>query len=307
MKLSKALEGFSISLAADGYSQNTIQVYKWGLGIVEDYLTNPNVKEITSKDLIKFMAWVQSEYIPDRKNKDKSPLSPASIENIWIAIRSFFNWAENELKLQRPDLSINRPKYSPPITKPLTKKEIQLLPKATRDSAKRLKNRDRAILLVLLDTGIRVSELARLRIRDVDLETGSVEVIPYGSRNKTKPRMVFIGKATRKLLWLYLSEREETSPTDPVFLSIDNRPMNRNSIRIAVKRLAKSAGLDDIYPHKFRHTFAVQFLRNGGNIYTLQRLLGHSSLEMVKRYLKLSETDTEQAHRQASPVDRWRL
>ena len=307
MKLSTALDGFFLSMAADGYSRNTIDVYQWGLGILCNYLDDPIVEKISPNNMIQFMAWVQTEYIPDRKNKDRSPLSPASIENIWIAIRAFFNWAECELEINRPDKAIKRPKYSTPITHPLTQEEIQLLLKATEDNHKRLKKRDRAILLLMLDTGLRVSEVARLRIRDVDIEDGSIEVLPYGTGKKTKPRIVFMGKATRKAIWLYLSDREDNRPGDPVFLSIDNRPMNRNSIRITFKRLANKAGLNNIYPHKFRHTFAVQFLRNGGNIYTLQRLLGHSTLEMVKRYLQISELDTEEAHRQASPVDRWRL
>ncbi len=74
-----------------------------------------------------------------------------------------------------------------------------------------------------------------------------------------------------------------------------------------LQRLGKRAGIDHVHPHRFRHTFAIQYLRNGGDPYTLQMMLGHSTLEMVKTYLKLVQTDLDPSHQRASPVDNWRL
>ena len=82
-------------------------------------------------------------------------------------------------------------------------------------------------------------------------------------------------------------------------------PMSVSWLRKRLVHLGQAAGVPDCKPHRFRYTFAIQYLRNGGDVFTLQSLLGHSSLTMVRYYLHLAQADVEQAHRRASPVDRW--
>ena len=321
MLLSKAVEGFLISRSAEGYSQETLKIYRWALSTMADYLGNPEMKAVTSADLQAFYAYLQKEYVPRRTNGDKSPLKPRSIENAWTAIRSFYNWSSSELGLKkRPDLGLKRPRYQPAEITPFSAEEIKALLKAcerTRESVTKSRrafsmrrstaNRDVAIIMLLLDTGLRVSECARLRLKDVNFETGEVFVAPYGTGRKTKSRHVYLGKATNKMVWRYVAERQEDDPDATLFVSRDNRPMDRNSIRLVLSEAGERAKVRRVHPHRFRHTFAVQYLRNGGDVFTLQRLLGHSSLEMVQHYLTLADTDTKSAHRKASPVDRWYL
>jgi integrase/recombinase XerD len=83
--------------------------------------------------------------------------------------------------------------------------------------------------------------------------------------------------------------------------------MTPYGLRLLIKGLAEKAGVDKAFPHKFRHTFAITYLRSGGDIFTLHALLGHSTLDMVRHYAKIADLDVEKAHRKASPADNWRL
>lgn len=146
--------------------------------------------------------------------------------------------------------------------------------------------------------------------RGCGFEAGRVEVRQGvgGGAKGGKGRVVFLGKTTRRTVWRYLAEREEgEDPDAPLFLSLANRPMNKDSLRLVVKALAKKAGVKKCYPHRFRHTFAITYLRSGGDVFTLQMLLGHSTLDMVKRYARLAESGLARVHRMASPADNWRL
>ena len=169
--------------------------------------------------------------------------------------------------------------------------------------------RDKAIILTLLDTGLRASELCALRVDDVDLKSGKVIVRHnVGGSKGGKGRTVFLGKNCRRVVWRYLAEREDgDQPEAPLFLNIYNRPMNPGSLRHLIKGLGEKAEVKNCHPHRFRHTFAITYLRSGGDIFTLQSLLGHSSLDMVRHYARVAEVDIEHAHRKASPVDNWRL
>jgi integrase/recombinase XerD len=246
------------------------------------------------------------------------PRSTATHHTYWKAIRSFFKWSEQELGTQRPDLALSMPRHQNKEVVPMTEEEIKKLLKACERAEVKTQNRqpytihrstelrDKAIVLTLLDTGLRVGELCRLTVQDINLENGEVHVKPHHVR-KTRPRTVFIGKNTRKVLWRYFTEREDLRFTDPAFAGILQVSVTPHSVLSMVSRLGKRAGVPGVHPHRFRHTFAVQYLRNGGDVFTLQRLLGHNSMEMVRRYLNLAKADDANAHRKASPVDNWRL
>ena len=160
----------------------------------------------------------------------------------------------------------------------------------------------------MLDTGLRVNELINLMMDNVWLEEGLIKVLGKGN----KERLVPIGKQIRKLLWRYIT-RYRPEPARPnlnnLFLNRDGRPLTKNRVDSLMKRYGKMAGLTGIRcsPHTLRHTFAINYLRNEGDVFSLQKILGHSSLEMTRRYCELANVDVKKVHATASPVDNLKL
>jgi len=320
MRLSEAIEGYKITKIADGYSINTMNGYQTHFNQMISYFGDVDISKITNEQLRNFMVWLRREYQPQRFSNDNSPYKSTTMRNAWCAMRSLFRWANDELGTGRPDLDIKMPKVSYPEVIPFTKEEIMALLKACTYTKsvntpgkkpyrrRRLMGaRDRLLILVLLDTGIRVSECAAIRIQDVNPENGELFIRPLNSSRKNKSRTLHIGGATRRALWSYLNKRGKTFPEDLLFLTKHEQPMGANSIRHTLLRISENAGVKHVYPHRFRHTFAIQFLRNGGDVFSLQQALGHSDLAMTRHYSNIAKSDLESAHRRASPVDNWRL
>ena len=109
-------------------------------------------------------------------------------------------------------------------------------------------------------------------------------------------------------MWRYLATRDDgEDPDAPLFLGKLQRRLNKGVLRQLIARLGEKAGITHAHPHRFRQTFAITYLRPGGDVFTLQALLGHSTLEMVKCYARIALLDLEQTPRKASPVDNWNL
>jgi len=124
----------------------------------------------------------------------------------------------------------------------------------------------------------------------------------------SKERLVPIGAKVQKALWKYMARyRPEpiTPRYDQVFLTRDGHPLTKDRLEAIVERYGKKAGITGvrISPHTFRHTMAVTFLRNGGDVFSLQRILGHSQLEVLRGYVNLAQSDISRVHRRNSPAD----
>ena len=115
-----------------------------------------------------------------------------------------------------------------------------------------------------------------------------------------------MGNRTRKSLWKYLNSRQGGKAKEPLFATRTGEHLERNNIRHMLNAVASQAGVVNVHPHRFRHTFAINFLRNGGSVLVLQELLGHESLDMVTNYVHLASSDIDTAS-QHSPVDRWKI
>jgi integrase/recombinase XerD len=324
LQLSIAIQGFLQYKNAEGLSPRTIASYERDLKLWISIQGERDVTQVTTQHLRDYLAYMRTDYTPRRitGNNDRK-LSTKTVRNIWISLSAFFHWASDEFVISNPMKKVPSPKFTAPPIEPFEKEEIEVLLKACEycDEARTNERRkftmrrptgrrDRAIVLTLLDTGLRATELCSLRVGDVDLKTGKVNV-HHGVRGGAKGgkgRIVFLGKTARRAVWRYMADREDREdPDTPLFIGKFNHPFNKDALRQVINALGKKAGVKKCYPHRFRHTFSITYLRSGGDVFTLQMLLGHSSLDMVRRYTRVAEIDAERVHRKASPADNWRL
>jgi len=309
MDLQRAIETFQLYMSANGYSRTTQELYNWALGLLCEYLENPQLKAIKAADLDHFWSWLRNDYQPKRTNGKTHPLAGRSLENVWTAERSFFKWCEESGRLRkRPDLHIRRSEYAERIVEPLTEDEVNRLIEAAQrtriaNTKKRTPftmprstaKRDTALIMLLADTGMRASECARLTRADIDFDQSTVTIQAWGTGRKTKQRTLDIGRNTRLALWEYLIWREDregqaVEPDDFVFRSLCGNPMNKDSIRQVLADIGESAGIPNVHPHRFRHFYASQMAADDMTEFNLMENLGQTSNKMARRYVHLSRT-----------------
>lgn len=307
MNLSNVLQGYWLSRRRD-LSINTQRDYSLTFRRLQEYLGDPEFSEIDGKSLNLFLDHLVDEY----------ELGKKTILNAWIALSALWTWAAVELKAPHVVREfVNRPKPQDVVIKAYTKDDVQRILDAcewfdawspalndTVRTGTQNANRDKAIIMLMVDGGLRVSEVCQLTIGDYEPKRGQV-MIRHGKGDKK--RVVYLGDTSRKAIWRYLAERKNPQKGDPLFVTREGTHLWRNNVRRAVVLAAERSGVEGATCHRFRHTFAINFLRNGGNLFALQEMLGHASLEMVRRYAKIAELDLETAQRRASVADNWRL
>lgn len=314
MDLQKAIEGFILD-AKGVYSPAYLPTIESQCRRICNFFGARELDSLTLDDWKSYIRYLRFEYQPKRFNGDISPLSEATIDNHWKMIRAFYNWASDSdiLSIPRPDLKLPRPEYESPQIIPFAQEEVQRLLQASQFTQVRAGNRsykikrpnadrDKAIIMILLDTGIRLGELHRLRLGDVSLENGEVYIRPYRDGRKSHARTVHMGARTKQVVWKYVAKQQ--SAPDQSQPLIDLQPA---SIRTLINRIGANAKVLHCHPHRFRHTFAISYLRNGGDVFTLQKLMGHRTIQMTLKYVALAQVDIANAHQRASPVDNWRL
>jgi integrase/recombinase XerD len=305
--LDQIIDGYMLHAESKRLSQNTLNYYSYAHRKLLKHIDGDTpIKDITPNDIAGAMAACDN-------------LSKKTLANVHAAWSAMWSWAVQQgyAKSNPIDL-VDRPKPEKRQIAPIPREDVQALLKSceqTRSYTRSGKNacanyrptaaRDRAIILLLLDTGLRATELCTTTIANVEQRRRLIKVFGKGAKERTIP----FSSQTGQAIWHYLATRDQetTHVDDPLFITTNGSPLDRHQLRRLLGRLAKATDIKDIYPHRFRHTFAINFLRNGGDIYSLQRCLGHTTLDMVKNYLAIAEADVQTAHKRASPVANWKL
>jgi len=277
------------------FRKSTIDFYQRRLPRFIGWLAQRNVTHLhqANKNHIRsYLVELQGDDEPD------TALSAHYIHSIARALRAFFKFCvEDEQWIS----------VSPMQGVAMPKRPKDILPSFTKDELKRLQQaatgeREQAIVLFLLDTGMRAGELVALNGGDIELRTGTVRI---RDGKGGKARTVYVGSRSTRALLRYYGQRGTPAPNKPVWVA-ERKPHKRLSyygLAQLMKRLGDLAGVLHCTAHTFRRTFAINCLRNGMDIYSLARLMGHEDIETLKPYLQLVEVDAEQAHRQYGVVD----
>ncbi len=306
LELGNLIEGFKLTCQTEGKSPKTVEWYTSFLERFHLFLNSncypTEIAQINKSHIRAFIRYLQTEAKTPYKGK---PLSPATIQGYVRTLKAFFAWVIREEYLEsNPLTNIPVPKAPTKIVNTFTYYQITELVNSCQNS-NGLGYRNLTILLLLLDTGIRVSELVGIELDHLNLAEGHIKI---KQAKGNKERLVPIGSLVQKSLWKYVNHFRSQPLTHKVtrlFLSDDGLPLTRSGIQQWLRRNGRRVGITGVRcsPHTFRHTFAKNYLLNGGDIFSLQKILGHSSLASVRVYLNLFAADIKKQHQRFSPVD----
>lgn len=291
--------------------RDVLEKFRW-------FLDSRGYQQVGNREIRAFLTYIKNAHLyPEGRwgravttdaeaARFRKPISARTLEYYFVYLKGFFRWAfDSEFLLRDPCLKIKIDKPHPPCITPFSQDQIKALSLAARRS--NFPKRDTAVILFMYDTGLRAAEFCGMTLRDIEFDrrgTGKVQIVGKGG----KPRIVPFGKTARIALRAYLSAQPPV-PGMNIWISRcgpkAGDALRPDGLRQLYRRLGQTAHISGVRcsPHTMRHSFAINFLRNGGNLPTLQYLMGHSKIETTMRYLHIVDTDAENQHSLYSPAD----
>lgn len=274
---SEFLQRFLEAKKIEGCSERTIQYYRTTVNKLLSKVTQP-IRKVTTEDM--------REYLVDYQKVNNC--GKTTIDNVRRNISSFFSWLEEEdYILKSPMRRIHKIRSKKAVKKVITDEEIERL----RDGCTCL--RDVAMIDLLYSTGIRVGELVRLNVSDINFNERECVVFGKGD----KERRVYFDAKAKIHLQDYLNSRNDDNPA--LFVTLD-RPFDRlkiSGVEIRLRELGRSLNLEKIHPHKFRRTMATRAIDKGMPIEQVQKILGHSQIDTTMQYAIVNQNNVKAAHR----------
>jgi len=295
-ELKRLLEFYLISCKVESKSPKTVDTYRRRVNCFVSFCHRFSLQlasEISPQLIRAFLLSLQEKGCGNN-----------TVNAYYRALQAFIHWLMREAYIANdPMRTLKPPRLNKKVIQPFSIGDIKkILGVNAKTSFLGLRNR--ALIFLFMDTGLRLAEISGININDIDFNQETVRVFGKGS----KERIVRIGKQTQKALLKYMLNRDDDYQC--LWLTEERRPLTCRGVQEAIKKLCKRANITDAKPgpHTFRHTAAINYLRNGGDEFTLQIMLGHTTLAMTRRYTStLGTEDMMRVHRQASPVDNLKL
>ena len=314
--IGRAIDDYLLDHMGGNSSDKTLEWHRTALGLMRTYFEGERgitlVGEIDAPDINAWFAHMRTS--PGGHGKLRAE---RTIQTYARSARAFFHWlVRREIIGSNPFDRVTFPKVGKPLVQTIDAEEFERLllacapPNEMGPIAERAAVRNRAILWVLYDTGIRVSELCGLRVGDFDRRHGILTVTGKGSKER---RIALGNNCLRNLLYYldkYRPDEEElaewgSAGEDHLFLSETRLPLTKNGVTLLFKRIRERAGITDkrVSPHIFRHSFAIRYLVLGNDPFSLQELLGHEDMTTVKNYMHMNDETIQAQKRKYSPGD----
>lgn len=293
---SRASEAFRLRCRAQNLSPLTCGWYAQILELFGRFLEAQEVslvREVTP-DLIRL-------YLDELRSRNSS----GTIARTYGALRCFFGFLSRERLIpQNPFMLVEKPRMERKLVQPLSLDQARLLLSAPNQK-RFIGQRIWTMMVLILDSGLRLAEVISLRTDRINFEGNVLRVIGKGNKEREVP----FGATSKQALWNYVLRRGDIPGQDLLFVNQYGERLCRRWVDRAFKRLGEKVCIKGVRvsPHTLRHTFATQYIMNGGDAFSLQQILGHSTLEMVKVYVGLANRDVALLHQRFSPIERMGL
>jgi len=294
------------------HSERTITTRRERLGKLAWFLTYKELEQCGLPELRQFFQYLNHGHKEPGGRwgnpRCTKPVSSGNVKSYHSSMRTFFNWLVDEGVISHsPMIRLAVPVDRPDQVAPFSTDQLVAIIETAKKSPIN-PTRELAIVLLLLDTGIRVSELCAANRSDIDFQSGQM-VVRHGKGDKM--RTVFFSRDTKRALHAYFNNVVlifDNGEPEPLFVAERGHEtsgrLTRSGVDKIIRRICLAAGVTGVRcsPHTFRHTMAVSFIRNGGSGFSLKELLGHSSIFMTNRYVALASVDLAAQHQRFSPV-----
>jgi site-specific recombinase XerD len=287
MLISKAVADFLKAKEIEGCSPNTLVDYgRTTRRLLEFISTDVSLEKITAAQIREFLASIPG----GGKNK----------RNAYIGLSSLWSFClqQKYCKFHLIREMVDPPKFTRKVIDPFEHQEVMRILKSLEGPTWQ---RDRAMIVLLLDTGLRASELCQLKIADF-LTKDSQVILGKGDKER---RIPFSDDCKLVVIDYLHSTWKHTCPA--LIQTDDGKTYNRLALAQRLHDIGVAIDIPNVHAHRFRHTFAVQYLLNGGDPFSLMKILGHSDMEMVNRYVEFTNYDIIRQHAKASPAKNWNL
>lgn len=283
----EALKGFLFFKQAQGISKTTADDYKQHISRFFERFPDAWQSAALKSSVMEYMS---------------DDIKPATFNLRLIYLKAFFKWCIDEGYMEENPLKDFKRRKAQPRIVDVPEEILQKLLKLPNETTF-AGLRDYAMIMFTLDTGIRPKEAMSLTIEDFDLKHNIVTVPADVAKTRTARSLPILPPTADAIHRLIRARHPAWGSAIPVFCSCEGTCLSRHTWRHRLNEYSEKLGTK-VRPYDLRHAFALLYLRNGGHAFGLQKTLGHTDISMTKRYVNLSGNDLQEAHRQASPLNR---